>query len=268
MEFKDSSYRVAIWAALVLVRIALRIEANALDDVILRRAIGWHAVPWKDAFSDIVRRADLQPQTVLEIGASRRSAPSLFFLRQGASVEVTCYAAEELDGLRRFCASLCEEYKIPHPVIRTHDIFSRSDKNYDLILLKGVLGGLDRKHDMKVFSRALDRCLRMLTENGCVIVIDKGRCSAIHNLLLRRFGAAAKNGWHYFSQRELESSTDKGDDPLVVWKGFLSVGIMPSRTLQWLADLLDTIIFNHFLAHRGTVFAALFKNSSSNDERK
>lgn len=244
----------------------MSIKLNAQDHIILKRIFGWHTAPWVNAFTEIFDHLSLQPSKILEIGASRYSAPSLFFLykNKSASVDVTCYSANDVQGLKNFCDGFCKDHHIPTPAVKTYDIFSPSDKTYDVILLKGVLGGLDRKHDLKVFSHAIDCCLKLLRPNGYLIIMDKGWCSVFHNFFLRNFGAAGKNNWHYFSQKELKSLACSCSSPLVVWKGFLSLGIMPFNWLQRLIDILDQHIFNSFLLHRGTVFAAIYRNDISN----
>lgn len=239
------------------------IKPNSQDIAMLHRIFGWHATPWTDVFCEAVSRLETQPRTILEVGASRFSAPSLYFLRKGVSVDVTCYADEEIPSLKAFCKSICDEYGLPMPPIRTHDVFSVTRQTYDVVLLKGVLGGLNRNHNLNEFSRAIDCCLSMLSDNGRLIILDKGWCSFVHNLLLRRFGNAGSTNWHYFSQKELESLSGDGSRPLVIWKGFASVGTMPLKGLQHFVDLLDARIFNRFLSKKGIVFAALY----SNDEK-
>jgi len=224
----------------------------------LHRIFGWHVVPWTDAFCEAVGRLDIQPRTVLEIGASRLSAPSLFFLRKGASVEVTCYAETEAPALAAFCESICQEYGLPMPAVRVHDVFAPATQTFDVIIMKGVLGGLDRSHRLEVFSKAVESCLGKLSENGSLVILDKGWCSPAHNLLLQRFGDAGGNNWHYFSHQELASLSGQGEPPQVIWKGLASAGTMPSRGLQRLCDWLDTHLFNRFLSRKGTVFAAIY----------
>lgn len=236
-------------------------QLTAKDRVILQRLFGWHATPWIEAFSAVLEHIRIQPSMVLEVGASSMSAPSMYFLQKGASVEVTCYQQQEVPRLEKFCGRFCQEHKLPCPLIGTYDIFAPSGKKYDVILMKGVLGGLDRKHDIRIYAQAINGCLSMLRPGGYLIVIDKGWCSALHNYFLRKFGAAGKNNWHYFSQDELESLSAQG--PLVAWSGFASVGVMPFRWLQHLADGLDKYVFNRLLARRGTVFAALYTHGAS-----
>lgn len=243
------------------------IQPNSGDIAMLYRLFGWHAIPWTDAFCEAVSLLESQPRTVLEVGASRLSAPSLYFLRKGALVDVTCYAGEEVPGLKAFCKSICEQYALPLPSIRTHDVFSVTGKTYDVVILKGVLGGVDRNHNLNEFSRAIDCCLGMLSENGRLIILDKGWCSPVHNVLLRRFGNAGSTNWHYFSQKELDSLSCAGNPPIVIWKGFASLGTMPFKGLQHIADSFDTCIFNRFLSRRGTVFAALYSNQGNGKTR-
>jgi hypothetical protein len=234
---------------------------NGEDIAMLHRIFGWHVIPWTDAFCEAVSRLAIQPRTVLEVGASRLSAPSLFFLRKGASVDVTCYADNELPSLKAFCENICQEYGLPMPAISTHDVFSATKQTYDVVILKGVLGGLDRNHNLQVFAKAIECCLGNLSENGSLIILDKGWCSPLHNVLLQRFGDAGSHSWHYFSHTELGSLSGHGNPPQVIWKGFASVGTMPFKGLQRFADFLDTRIFNRFLSQKGTVFAALYSNN-------
>ena len=239
------------------------IRPNERDIAMLHRIFGWHVIPWTDAFCEAVSRLEVTPRTVLEVGASRLSAPSLFFLRGGASVEVTCYAETEAPALTAFCETICQEYGLPVPTIRVHDAFSATERKYDVIILKGVLGGLDRDHNLDVFSRAIERSLGNLSENGRLIILDKGWCSLVHNVFLQRFGDAGGNNWHYFSQKELKSLSSPDNPPQVIWKGFTSAGTMPFKGLQRLTDWLDTRLFNRFLSTKGTVFAALYSGNQA-----
>ena len=237
------------------------LKPNVQDTAMLHRIFGWHVIPWTDAFCEAVGRLDIQARTVLEVGASRRSAPSLFFLRKGASVDVTCYADQEVPALKAFCEEICKEFGLPMPNIRTHDVFSATKQTYDVIIMKGVLGGLSRHHDLNVFSKAIECCLGNLSENGSLIILDKGWCSPVHNLLLQRFGFAGGKHWHYFTHKELDSLCSHVDRPQVIWKGFASPGIMPFKPLQRFADFLDTRMFNRFLSQKGTVFAAVYRHN-------
>jgi hypothetical protein len=147
------------------------------------------------------------------------------------------------------------------PKIGTHNVFSATRQTYDVVIMKGVLGGLSRNHDLNVFSRATKCCLGNLSENGRLIILDKGWCSPVHNLLLQRFGFAGGKHWHYFTHQELDSLSGHVDRPQVIWKGFASPGIMPFKGLQRFADFLDTRMFNRFLSRKGAVFAAVYSNN-------
>ena len=243
------------------------VKPNLQERDMLHRIFGWHVVPWTDAFCEAVSRLDAQPRTVLEVGASRLSAPSLFFLRRGAMVDVTCYAESEVPALQAFCEKMCREVDVPMPSIRMHDAFSATSQSYDLIIMKGVLGGLDRHHRLDVFASVVERCLSNLADNGFLLVLDKGWCSPVHNLMMQRFGDAGGNNWHYFTHKELESLSGRFNRPEVIWKGFTSAGTMPTRSLQRFTDWLDTRLFNRFLSRRGTVFAALYRNSPAQTEK-
>jgi len=242
-------------------------EPNFQERAMLHNIFGWHVVPWTDAFCEAVSRLGSQPRTVLEVGASRLSAPSLFFLRRGATVDVTCYAESEVPALQAFCEKICREYNVPMPSIRVHDAFAATPQTYDLIIMKGVLGGLDRNHQLEVFASVVERCLSNLAENGSLLVLDKGWCSPVHNLLMQRFGDAGGNNWHYFSQDELASLSSRNSRPKVIWKGFTSAGTMPTRSLQRFTDWLDTRLFNRLLSSRGTVFAALYPKGPEQNEK-
>jgi hypothetical protein len=233
------------------------------DRTVLQSLFGWHPVPWMDAFCVALGGLSRHPGSVLEIGASRHSAPSLFFLRQGASVDVTCYEEAELPALKRFCERSCSAHGLRTPTVHTLDVFAEGPRRYDLVLLRGVLGGLDRGHDLGVFSRAVQRSMERLTPGGHLIILDKGWCSPIHERLLRKFGGAGRNNWHYFRESELRRLLLTGRQPELVWKGFLSLGVMPSPLLQRLADALDQRLFNARLRHRGTVFAATFRSDGA-----
>jgi hypothetical protein len=179
---------------------------------LLDACISWHVRPYKKVFLEALasisaplRFDDLK---TLEIGAEGKSILSTFLVARGAHATVTCYTSSELVPLTAAIAGTGHKYGLPmerFDVGQADILALNPEPKFDLILMKGVLGGISRMHELQTFQTAVDNCLSALTPNGRLLIIDKARSLHIINWMLRHFGAAGKRGYHYFTNDELAS---------------------------------------------------------------
>ncbi len=250
-------------------------DVTSTDDLALcRRVMGWHTEPFVDVFLEVLRDIDesvLKDCRVLEIGASRGSAISLFFLFKGSYVDITAQQTSEVRGITNLVRQETKHLPVDKARVRVFPLDANAipeRAEYDIIIMKGVLGGLDRSHDLRRLAGVLVKCSEALKKGGHLIILDKGYASGVHNVLLRRYGAAGRNNWHYFTDSEIKSILPCDGTVSVFWAGFLSIGVMPNKWLQRLVDFTDRAILHNVFKDRGTVFGAVYtkRGSAQNEE--
>ncbi|MEK9149798.1 MAG: hypothetical protein AAB267_07115, partial [Candidatus Desantisbacteria bacterium] len=110
---------------------------------------------------------------------------------------------------------------------------------FDLVLLKDVLGGVNRQHDYAEFQKAVSNCLSILNPNGQLLIIDKARSLKVINWILRRLGSAGRNEWHYFTFDELRELIPIGYSTKFCCHGVLSFANFGGGIFQKIVDYLD-----------------------------
>jgi len=188
---------------------------------------------------------------VLEIGATGKSTLSPFLVARGADATVTCYLESELSPLQDAISRAAKQYCLPTArfhVNRADILALNPESKFDLILLKGVLGGISRRHEIYVFQKAADNCLSILNPNGRLLIIDKGRSFWTVNWMLRHFGAAGRRGWHYFTLNELTPIiTPKGFIAHFAASGIIDFADFGGGVLEKTADFLDKYFLEKFV---------------------
>lgn len=139
--------------------------------------------------------------------------------------------------------AMAKRYGLPEKRLQVvqADVFALSPRQeFDLVVMKSVLGGLSRQHDLSGIGLAVEDCLARLRKGGHLIVIDKARSLAPINWALRRFGAAGKNAWHYFTRDDLRATLPPGGKEIgYSAHGVLSFGDFGGGIVQALADFID-----------------------------
>jgi SAM-dependent methyltransferase len=180
---------------------------------------------------------------VLELGAKARSTLSPFLVARGANSTVTCYSEGELPKLDETLSQLAQQYGLARERLRAEraDIFALDQKaRFDLVMLKSVLGGVNRQHDQAEFRKAVSNCLSILNPNGHLLIIDKARSLKVIHWMLRRLGKGGKKGWHYFTFDELKQLIPNGSfESSFAAHGILSFGNFGGGIFQKIADFLD-----------------------------
>jgi SAM-dependent methyltransferase len=220
---------------------------SAAEHALLNRCIAWHVRPHRQAFLDglitLSKSLRFDDLSVLEIGATAQSTLSPFLVARGANSTVTCYSKEELPKLAETVSHLAQDYRLARERlhVRQADIFALDrTTRFDLILLKDVLGGVNRQHDHADFCKAVSNCLSILNPNGQLLIIDKGHSLKVIHWILKKWGSAGKNEWHYFTFDELRQLIPQGVyETSFAAYGILSFGDFGGGILQQIADFLD-----------------------------
>lgn len=222
-------------------------ELSAAEYELLNSCIAWHIRPHREVFlkglAGISKSLRFHNLNVLELGATARSTLCPFLVARGAKATVACYSEDEIDKIAAILSQLSRRFGLARE--RFHvtqaDIFDLDQPaKFDLILLKDVLGGVNRQHDQEQFRRAVRSCLSILHPNGRLLIIDKARSFKVIHIILKKLGSAGRNNWHYFTRDEIERLIPNGFcKTSFAAHGILSFGDFGGGLLQMVADFLD-----------------------------
>lgn len=230
-------------------------ELSAGEYELLNKCIAWHVRPHREVFIDGLAAVSTSLRfdnlDVLELGATARSTLSPFMVARGANSTVTCYSELELPKLDETLSQLARQYGLARERFRAvqADIFALDQKaKFDLILLKNVLGGVNRQHDQAEFRKAVRSCLSILKPNGHLLIIDKARSLKVIHWILRKWGSAGRTEWHYFTFDELKQLIPQGSfETSFAAHGILSFGDFGGGIFQKMADFLDAHYVEKFI---------------------
>jgi SAM-dependent methyltransferase len=222
-------------------------QLSALEYELLNKCIAWHVRPHRQVFLEglatISTSLRFDNLNVLELGATAQSTLSPFLVALGANSTATCYSNDELPKLDETLSRLARQYGLARERLRAGqtDIFALDQKTrFDLVVLKDVLGGVNRQHNQAEFRKAVSNCLSILNPNGHLLIIDKARSLKVIQLILRKMGSAGRNEWHYFTFDELKQLIPKGSfETVFAAHGILSFGDFGGGIIQKVADFLD-----------------------------
>ncbi|MDD5064430.1 MAG: hypothetical protein PHQ35_06695 [Phycisphaerae bacterium] len=222
-------------------------QLSAVEYKLLNDCVAWHIRPHRQVFLEglavISKSLRFDNLNVLELGATARSTLSLFLVARGAKSMVTCYSNGELSKLDKALSLLAQQYGLMRErlLVGQAGIFALDQKTrFDLVMLKDVLGGVNRQHSHAEFRKAVSNCLSILNPNGHLLIIDKAHSLKIIYLILRKLGSAGRNGWHYFTFNELKQMIPiRSFETFFAAHGVLSFGNFGDGILQKAADFLD-----------------------------
>jgi len=214
---------------------------------LLNKCIAWHVRPHRLVFLEglaaISTSLRFDGSSVLELGATAQSTVSPFLVARGATSTATCYSEREVPKLADALSLLVRQYGLASDRLKAGraDVFALDQKaRFDLVVLKDVLGGLDREHNQIVFREAVCHCLSVLNPNGHLLIIDKARSLGVIHWILKRLGSAGAHGWHYFTRNELKQLTPtEASEVAFSARGVLSFGDLGGGLLQGVADFID-----------------------------
>jgi hypothetical protein len=238
---------------------------SAREHELLSRCVCWHVRPHRrvllDALAAISPSLRFEGLNVFEIGATARSAVSPFLVARGACARATCYEASELPKLQEAVALLSQQYGLAPEKLHVDqaDVFALDETvRYDLVLLKDVLGGVNRQHDQAKFKKAVCSLLGVLRDGGHLLIVDKSPSLKIISWILRKWGAAGKRAWHYFTFEELEHLLPTGASiAAFTARGVLGFGDFGDGTIQRMADFLDEHCLERFVPPKKRVIFSL-----------
>lgn len=222
-------------------------KLSSVEYQLLDGCIAWHVRPHRQVFLDGLAVIDAELRfdglKILEIGATGHSTVSPFLVARGADATATCYLADELPKLENALDSFSGRYGLVREKLHASmaDVFALDQKVcFDVVVLKDVLGGVNRQHDMSAFREAVKSCLSVLSPGGSLLIIDKGIALKLTHLMLRKWGSAGRNEWHYFSRDELKQLMSAAQfDVTFTARGVLSFADFGGGSLQKVADLVD-----------------------------
>ena len=167
------------------------------------RCFGWSARGWSHPWRAFWRdHADWRGRTALEVGAGVHSSLAPLLVDRVQQVECSAHNAASLSAIEarhRAWLPPADSARIRYTV---QDLRALQGQ-WDLIVLKSVLGGVHRVHDSTLADvhasvrRLVDQ---NLAPGGMLVTLDNG-CTALEPLWAR-FGAR-RNGWRFFGRGDL-----------------------------------------------------------------
>ena len=211
-------------------------DQGAMPSVRPEDAFGWSARAWARPWTQW-RQAHpgLRVRDALELGAGAQSSLAPLLLPLAEQVECSVYDAATLPAVQARNAALLPAAQ--HARIR----YSRRDATalggqWDLIVLKSVLGGMHRVHDSTladVHATVRRLVADHLRPGGWLVTLDNGH--ALLSPLLQGRGAR-RNGWLFFAAGDLPPPAEH------FGFGLLSVGSAATR-LGALGHRIDDALY-------------------------
>ena len=228
-----------------------------------KNAFGWNINVWYRVFHKLSQNKLLHAESnknlrILEIGATHTSIVSSMYQGLSAKIEVSCYCAQAFeilnDNVRRLNTG-----KAVYKTTQT-DIFKLVG-NYDVIVMKSVLGGLFR--DSRVPSEEANALIskivsKNLLPNGILLTLDNGYSYA--EPLLKRFGAR-KNRWTFFSLGQIQADDQVGFGVLSCFSFQTRFGLFGYIIDEFITYPID-LILSKFFTLRPTVVGSIIINDT------
>ncbi len=176
---------------------------------IINRVFGWNAKAWNHPFSEALKDFPvIEGARILEIGANRLSAISLLFIESKCELNITAYPCNLVAGLEAFVNDFKNNNKYENSYININCMsFTNVIGEYDLILMKSVLGGifgLGTNEKDSAEEKILEIVNNNLKPGGVLITLDNGK--TIFEKMFLKFGAR-KKGWRFFVPADFRKYT-------------------------------------------------------------
>lgn len=229
-----------------------------------KEIFGWNWRTWNEPFVQAIRDCPIsEGLDILEIGAGRLSALSLFFASTNNRILITTYPCKMLDDVRQLVAQAMSlggfVAKVEVACMCVKDVVGR----YDVIIMKSVLGGIFRighNYSSDVEHLILEIVHKNLKPGGFLITLDNGK--TIFEKLYSNFGAR-KNRWRYFVPSDFANASRR------YYFGFFSAFSFSTRfkrigsVLDDLSYLLDKIVYFFFCPTNPSVIVSVYERNWS-----
>ncbi len=226
----------------------------------MRYAFGWNYKAWSYTLKIAKLRLPKRINHVLELGASRYSMVALIFDGLADEITISYYDEQEKNEIERKFSSIQQKIELKSNYILKRIDANNFNDNFDIVIMKSVLGGLFRTHkstteDVRNFISNI--MFTAVNPGGCLISIDNGN-SILENFL-RKFGAR-KNQWRFFKKKELNSD-EKYEFGLMSSFCFQTrLGILGFFIDNYIVYPLDLVLFKLW-PHNPTVICSVFTNN-------
>jgi len=181
-------------------------KKNFLNKSLIRYGFGWNYRAWSHSLKTCGILSKSKYDRVLEIGAGKHSIVSLIFDGIAEEIVVSYYEDKQMHDIESYLNFVKKKKELKSTYILKKLDAKTVIGNYDLVIMKSVLGGIYRNNngsllDIKVFIKNLFS--RTVKNGGILITIDNGK-SFFENFM-SSFGAR-KNQWRFFLKDDLNFS--------------------------------------------------------------
>lgn len=199
--------------------------------------LGWSRRAWLQPWLDfLAAHPGLQKRNALEVGAGARSSLAPLLLGVAEQVECSVFERAELPAVQAHNDRILSAQE-KHRVCYSQQDVRQPQGEWDLIVLKSVLGGVYRTNDSSL-SDVADTVHRLvdrhLTPGGMLITLDNGR-TAFEPFLART--GARRNSWRFFRSTDLPTAQERYSF------GVLSVASAATR-LGRLGTHIDDVLYH------------------------
>ena len=224
---------------------------------------GWNYKAWDNPFSRLKLDFLASDMRILEIGASRYSITSLAFDGIVDEIVIGYYHEQEKVYLENYLERVQRFYPLQSIyVLQKVDAFDVVG-NFNLILMKSVLGGLMRTNESDF--QMVDDLIKMLVRdnlkiNGALITLDNGKPFFHH--LIKYFGAR-KNNWRYFIKSDFKNFDEQHSfgtfSAFSLGTRLGSVGSFIDNYILYLVDVFVGTVFSS----KPTVIATMYRKRNT-----
>lgn len=170
---------------------------------------GWSARAWARPWRTFLRaHPNLRVGDALEVGAGPRSSLAPLLLPLAERVECSAFDAAVLPEVQALNARRLDTAGQARVRYARQDVTALRGQ-WDLIVLKSVLGGVHRVHDSTLAD--VHATIRQVVDGhlnpgGLLLTLDNGR-TALEPLL--RHAGARRNGWRFFAREDFPPAHER-----------------------------------------------------------
>ena len=228
-----------------------------MTNIDIDKIFGWSAKSWSRPF--LCAMSDIQlPEScdILEVGAGRYSSVALLFLNGKNKLHITSYPEAQIPELRQYVEESCGNVA---GSIKVSCMSAKDIGEYDLIVMKSVLGGIFRV-DSSGKEDAEDLLCKIAEKNlkprGTLVTLDNG--ATVLEPLLSRFGARA-NKWRFFVPSDFKKCERQyGFGLFSSFSVVTRFGVLGSQIEKSLY-LLDAAIYSVVKVSKPSVIVTVYK---------
>lgn len=203
--------------------------------------LDWDYFIWSKALNfwkNYLESNNLKSCTALELGS--KSGGLSLFLAYNFTSQIEC---TDLDNLEPEARMLHAKFGVNKNIsysIADACSLNYKDEEFDIVILKSVLGSIGRNNNQTKVEAAVNEILRVLKPGGVLLFAENAKGSFIHSALRKIFRRWASY-WKYFSINEMKSLLREFSKTEIKTAGVISV-LFSNEKMKELVYPVDNIL--------------------------